>query len=390
MILVAIAAFWISLLLTLYVYIAYPLLVAFLARFSRHTSAEQDFIPHLTLIIPARNEEQWIRHKIENTLALDYPRALLRVLVASDGSTDGTVPIARAFESQGVEVAAFLERQGKQEMLNVLVAQASSEILVMTDTHVLLEPDSLRYLVRHFADPEVGCVTGQRMCILQSGVPQGQGEGVYWRYESWIKQSESRVHSCLGAHGQLYAVRRSVFPRVEKVGEDFYIPMKIIAATGLRVILEPRAIAHTPAAANLTIEFERKTRAHVSFLLTLPLLPELLLPWRNPVWWQYVSHHVLRMAVPLAMVGTLASSIFLAPHSRGFVFAAAAQVMFYAMSAVGFGLALRDIRIKLFYIPFYFVFANVAIARALLRWPARKYDYAWNRTERIPVLKPIA
>jgi cellulose synthase/poly-beta-1,6-N-acetylglucosamine synthase-like glycosyltransferase len=385
MILVALAAFWISLLLTLYVYTAYPLLVAFLARLSRHTKVEQDFLPPLTLIIPARNEEQWIRHKIENTLALDYPKSHLRILVASDGSTDGTVAITREFENQRVEVAAFLERQGKQEMLNVLAAQASSEILVMTDTHVLLDPDSISHLVRHFADPKVGCVTGQRMCILQAGVPQGQGEGVYWRYESWIKQSESRVHSCLGAHGQLYAVRRSVFPHVEKVGEDFYIPMKIIAATGLRVIFEPRAIAHTPAAANLTIEFERKTRAHVSFLLTLPLLPELLLPWRNPVWWQYVSHHVLRMAVPLAMAGTLASSIFLASHSRWFAFAAAAQGMFYTMSAIGLGLALRDIRIKLFYIPFYFLFANAAIGKALIRWPQRKYDYAWNRTERIPV-----
>ena len=318
------------------------------------------------------------RQKIKNTLALDYPRSRMRIVVASDGSTDRTVAIAREFESQGVEAAAFPERRGKQEMLNILAAKASSEILVMTDAQVLLESESVRNLVRHFADPTVGCVAGQRMCILQAGVPQGQGEGVYWRYESWIKRSETRVHSCLGAHGQLYAVRRSVFPQVEKVGEDFYIPMKIIAATGLRVIFEPHAIAHTPAAANLTIEFERKTRAHVSFLLTLPLLPELLIPWQNPVWWQYVSHHVLRMAVPVAMAGMLASSLFLAPPNHWYAIAVVIQGMFYAMSAAGLWLATRDIRVKLFYIPFYFVFANAAIARALWRWPRRKYDYAWN------------
>ena len=385
MILSAIIAFWISLALALYVYAGYPLLVALLAGFSHYAEGKQEYLPQVTLIIPARNEEQWIRHKIENTLALNYPRSLLRILIASDGSTDRTVTIAREFENEAVEVAAFLERTGKQEMLNSLAAEASDEVLVMTDTHVLLQPEALRNLVRHFANPDVGCVTGQRLCILQAGVPQGQGEGVYWRYESWIKRNESRVHSCLGAHGQLYAVRRSVFPRVEKVGEDFYIPMKIIAATGLRIIFEPNAIAHTPAAANLKIEFERKTRAHVSFLLTLPLLPELLLPWRNPVWWQYVSHHVLRMAVPLAMAGALGASIFLAPHSHGYAAAAVAQLMFYAMSVVGLWLALHDIRTKLFYIPFYFVFANAAIAKALLRWPQRKYDYAWNRTERIPV-----
>jgi poly-beta-1,6-N-acetyl-D-glucosamine synthase len=381
----AIAVFWMSLAVVLYVYLGYPLLVALLARFSRFTEAKQGYLPQVTLIIPARNEEQWIRHKIENTLTLDYPLSLLRILIASDGSTDRTVAIAREFENEGVEVAAFVERKGKQEMLNLLAAQTSDEVLVMTDTHVLLEAQSLRNLVEHFADPQVGCVTGQRLCILQHGVPQGQGEGVYWRYESWIKQSESRVHSCLGAHGQLYAVRRSVFPHVEKVGEDFYIPMKIIAATGLRVVFEPRAIAHTPAAANLKIEFERKTRAHVSFLLTLPLLPELLLPWRNPVWWQYVSHHVLRMAVPLAMAGALGAPILLAPHSHWYAAAAAIQSIFYAMSSVGLWLAVHDIRVRLFYIPFYFVFANAAIAKALLRWPRRKYDYAWNRTERIPV-----
>jgi cellulose synthase/poly-beta-1,6-N-acetylglucosamine synthase-like glycosyltransferase len=381
---ITIAAFWISLALILYVYAGYPLLVGLLAGFCRRPQQEQDYLPQVTLIIPARNEEQWIQHKIENTLALDYPADLLHIVVASDGSTDRTVDIARALGKR-VTLAAFSLRQGKQEMLNILAAQSSSEILVMTDTHVLLEPDSLKKLVRHFVDPDVGCVTGQRKCILQAGVPQGQGEGFYWRYESWMKQSESRVHSCLGAHGQLYAVRRSVFPHVEKVGEDFYIPMKIIAATGLRVIFEPRAIAHTPAAANLTIEFERKTRAHVSFLLTLPLLPELMVPWRNPVWWQYVSHHVLRMAVPLAMAGTLASSILLATYSNWYALGVAIQGMFYTTSAVGFWLAIHDRRVKLFYIPFYFVFANAAIAQALWRWPGRKYEYAWNRTERIPV-----
>jgi poly-beta-1,6-N-acetyl-D-glucosamine synthase len=249
----------------------------------------------------------------------------------------------------------------------------------------LLEPESVRLLVRHFADPQVGCATGTRRCILQPGVPQGTGEGLYWRYESWIKENESRLHSCLGAHGQLYAVRRSVFPEVAKVGEDFYIAMKVIAATGLRVIYEPRAIAYTPAAANLTIEFERKTRAHVSFLLTLPLLPELLRPARNPVWWQYLSHHVLRMAVPLALLGLLCSSMLLAVHHPAYWLAVAAQSIFYGLALIGAWLVRHDIRWKLFYVPFYFVFANFALANALWRWPRRQYDYAWQRTERIPV-----
>jgi cellulose synthase/poly-beta-1,6-N-acetylglucosamine synthase-like glycosyltransferase len=379
------AVFWVSLWLVLYVYMGYPVAVWLRARFTPFREADPqaplDFLPQVTLIIPAHNEEAWIRHKLENTLELDYPRQALRIVVASDGSSDRTVEIARQFAEQ--EVAAFTERQGKQEMLNVLAAESRGEVLVMTDTHVLLQPDSVRMLVRHFADPQVGCVTGHRLCILQPGVPQGAGESLYWRYESWIKRSESRLHSCLGAHGQLYAVRGSVFPRVEKVGEDFFIPMKIIAATGKRVLYEPEAVAFTPAAANLSIEFERKTRAHVSFLLTLSLLPELLWPRNNPVWWQYLSHHVLRMAVPLGMAGTLLSAFFLALPF--YAWAAALQCIFYLLAAIGFLLARADIRIKLFYVPFYFTFANLAIARALLRWPRRKYDHAWKRTERIPI-----
>ena len=378
---------WASLALVAYTYAGYPLLVWFLGRRAHRTSKPHEYLVPLTLIIPAHNEEHWIRHKLENTLELDYPRELFRIVVASDGSTDRTVEIAGEFKAQGVEVAAFAERHGKQDMLNILAADAPGEILVMTDTHVLLQPDSVRLLVRHFADPQVGCVTGRRLCILQPGVPQGAGESLYWRYESWIKQSESRVHSAMGAHGQLYAVRRCVFPHVEKVGEDFYIPMKIVASTGLRVIYEPEAIAFTPAAANLKIEFERKTRAHVSFLLTLALLPELLYPRANPVWWQYISHHVLRMLVPLAMAVALVSACALARGNRFYFLAAALQMAFYVLALVGFVLARMDIRPKVFYVPFYFVFANLAVAQAWARWPRRKYDYAWARTERVTIAR---
>lgn len=385
--------FWVSLSLIAYVYVGYPLGIFLVSRFRclvagttrNHVSSRaQSYLPCLTLIIPAHNEELWIRQKLENTLSADYPRELLQIILASDGSTDRTVGIAHEFAAAGVEVAEFQQRIGKQEMLNRVVPQAKGEILVMTDTHVLLQCDAVRMLVRHFANPRVGCVTGKRLCILQKGVVQGEGEGLYWRYESWIKESESRVHSCLGAHGQLYAVRKDVFPHVAKVGEDFFIPMKILATRKLRVIFEPRAIAMTPAAANLGIELERKTRAHVSFLLTLALLKELWNP-RHPAWWQYISHHVLRMAVPVAMLAAFVSSGTLAGSSPFFRFALVVQVFFYAAALIGCLFSKLGKRPKVFYVPFYFVFANFAIVKALLRWPFRKYDYAWKRTERLPV-----
>jgi cellulose synthase/poly-beta-1,6-N-acetylglucosamine synthase-like glycosyltransferase len=340
--------------------------------------------PPVTVIIPAHNEERWIRRKLENTLALDYPKEEMEIVVASDGSDDATAAIAEEFANRGVRVVAFPTRLGKQEMLNRLVPTASGEIIVATDANTLLEPDSLRKLLRHFSDPEVAGATGRRVCITQKQSAPSVGEGLYWRYESWIKESETRVHSCLGAHGQLYAIRKAAFPHVEKVGEDFFIPMKVIASTGHRIVYEPEAVAAIPAAANLRIEFERKTRAHVSFLLTLPMIRELLVPWRSPVWWQLISHHVLRMAAAPVLVLALACSAILAPSNRFYLTTFFAEAVFILLAAGGAILAPYGRRPKLLYVPFYFVFTNAALGLAWLRWPARKYDFAWQRTERLP------
>ena len=377
--------------LVFYTYAGYPLVLALLPRRNRATpgtadSRESDAaaLPRVTIVIPACNEERWIARKIENTLALDYPAKLLEIIVASDGSLDATAEIARGYAARGILVAAFPSRLGKQEMLNRLTPGARGEIIVMTDTNAILERDSLRALVVPFADPQVGCAIGKRVCIIQERSVPSVAESFYWRYESWIKSAESRWHSCLAATGQLYAVRRSVFPHVKRVGEDFYIPMKVLASTGLRIAYVPEAVAAIPAAANLTIEFERKTRAHVAFLISLPLLKELLVPGRTPVWWQFVSHHVFRMLVPPVMIVALASSAALAATDSFYFDATLAQTCFYVFASIGWLLAARGLRPKIFYFPFYFVFVQFALARAWLRWPRKKYDYAWQRTERLP------
>jgi cellulose synthase/poly-beta-1,6-N-acetylglucosamine synthase-like glycosyltransferase len=348
------------------------------------SSAGEAVPPIVTLIIPACNEEVWIARKIKNSLALIYPGERLEIIVASDGSSDRTVEIAQAYESNRLSIAVFHSRVGKQEMLNRLVPRARGEIIVLTDANALLAYDALSQLVRPFADPHVGCAIGRRVCIVQERSVASAAESLYWRYESWIKRAEARLHSCLAATGQLYAVRRSVFPHVERVGEDFYIPMKILAATGKRIAYVPEAVAAIPAAATLAVEFERKTRSHVAFLLSLPLLKDLLIPGRTPVWWQFISHHVLRMLVPPAMLAVLVCSAALAPLSPVWFLALLAQNVFYALAFIGWLFAMRGLRPKLFYFPFYFVFVQLALARAWLRWPRRKYDYAWQRTERLP------
>lgn len=376
---------WVSLVFILYIYVGYPAVVWLLARLRpRPHTVDDNFQPPLTFVIPAYNEEKWIAQKIENSLALEYPKDRFKIVVACDGCSDRTVEIARQYEGDRVQVVAF-PRLGKQGMINHIVPKAETEILVFSDCNAILEPAAIRLLVRHLADPEVGLVTGNRTCVVQTQSGSSTGELMYWRYESLIKSSESALHSCLGAHGQLYAARKSIFPFVEKVGEDFYIPLKIMESTNKRVIFEPNAMTHIPAAASIKTEFERKARAHVSGLLIMARLPRLLNPLRNPSWWEYVSHHVGRMLVPVAIITAFISSGAVAGLScwlRSMFFA---QCLFYLLAFIGFVLVQFGIRMKLFYVPFYFVFANAAIGLALIRWPLRRYDHAWERTERIPI-----
>jgi cellulose synthase/poly-beta-1,6-N-acetylglucosamine synthase-like glycosyltransferase len=376
--------FWTAIALVFYTYAGYPLVLALGAHRKQQENNENDTVlPAVTLIIPACNEERWIARKVENTLSLTYPRDRLEIVVASDGSTDRTAEIARRYQRPGITVMAFPTRLGKQEMLNRLVPGTRGEIVAITDTNALLAKDAIEQLVRPFADPHVGCAIGRRVCVLQQRSVASLAESFYWRYESWIKQAESRWHSCLAATGQLYAVRRSVFPHVERVGEDFYIPMKVLASTGKRSVYVPSAVAAIPAAANLSIEFERKTRAHVAFLISLPLLRDLLVPGRTAVWWQFISHHVLRMLVPPALLAAFLVSFAVASANPPYFFATLAQILFYGFAFTGWIFAAIGQRPKIFYLPFYFVFVQLALAQAWLRWPRGKFDYAWQRTERL-------
>lgn len=376
---------WMSLALIVYVYGLYPLLIAMIATSKPRRPAPEileDAWPRIAVLIPAFNEERWLARKIENTLALDYPADKLRVIVASDGSTDRSVEIAREYSARGVERIEFPSRVGKSEVLNRLIPQLDEEIVLLTDANALLDPAAARRLVRHFADASTGAVAGRRICAVQRSSAPSVGEGLYWRYESWIKSSESRVHSATCADGQIYAVRRAAVARVTKGGEDFLIPMTMVSR-GLRFVFEPEAIAAVPAAAGLAAEFRRKVRSHVSFLLNAWMLRRLLIPWRNPGWWQLFSHHILRMAVPPAMAVAFIASELLAKSGSFYAGLFVGQAAFYLFAAVGFPLAYLGRRSKLFYIPFYFVFAQTALGVAWWRWACGQREFVWQRTERL-------
>ena len=384
--------FWVSALLVLHVYVGYPVGIYVRSKLHRAGARPKESasgeLPYVTVLIPAYNEQRWIARKIENTLAIEYPSDRLQVLLASDGCTDNTVDIARQYVEHGVEVNHRAERSGKTATLNRVVPTARGEIILMTDCNALLPANTLQLLTPHFQDPNVGCVTGERVC-LHTGSSASEGEGLYWRYEAWIKNSESHLGSCLGSNGQVMAVRKALFPQIPVIGDDFYVPMKILISTGAQVRFEPRAKAAIPAAANLRLELERKVRSHVSLLRDLPYLKGGLNPLRSRIWWGFLSHHVLRLFVPFALLTALASATILWRCMGIYGLSTIGQGFFYGAAILGYAFARRGLRWRIVYLPFYFVYANLGAFLAWIRWARGNHQYAWQRTERIlPAAEP--
>lgn len=207
-----ISIFWASVLLLAYVYLGYPLLILLWARLRPRDSIESDIQPSISILVVAHNESHRLAGRLENLLALAYPVDRVEVLLGSDGSNDGTEALAGGFRHPRLRILAFPARRGKAAVLNDLVEQARGEILVMTDARQRFAMDALEKLVRHFADPAVGAVSGELVLTPNvNGTAVGDGVGIYWRYEKLIRSSESLADSTVGATGAIYAIRRDLF-----------------------------------------------------------------------------------------------------------------------------------------------------------------------------------
>ena len=221
--------FWLCVLFVFYVYAGYPLLLALLARFRQAAAEYPEATPGVTLLIAAYNEEGVLATKLENALALHYPREQLQVLVAADGSDDATVDIARSYADRGVQLSYDTTRRGKMSAINRAMASARHEIVAFSDANNLYAADTLRELVRPFSDPRVGAVTG-RKTMLEGERMLGQADGLYWRYELFIKEQETRLGCCVGVSGEVFALRAALFtpPPPEIINDDFYMALDVI------------------------------------------------------------------------------------------------------------------------------------------------------------------
>ena len=336
------AAFWFSVFVIGYTYLGYPLLLSLWARVARRTPRKADWqsagkFPSISVVIAARNEAAQLPARVKNILQLNYPGER-EIIVVSDGSTDGTAEAVSALKAgvRFVEVPAG----GKPLALNAGVAASTGDVLVFADARQRFAPAALTALVSNLADPSIGGATGELLldCEEQGSVDTrvGEGIGLYWKYEKWMRRNESRVWSTLGATGAIYALRRICWTPLPAgtLLDDVLEPMRAVLM-GCRIVFEERAIAYDRASADAAAESRRKTRTLAGNYQILVQEPRLLLPFVNPVWLQYVSHKIGRLVVPWALVGLFASSLALAPGNSWFAVPLFFQGIFYGLALAG-------------------------------------------------------
>jgi glycosyltransferase involved in cell wall biosynthesis len=380
----------------LYTYVVFPLLVLARAALRPRPHHEADILPSVTVVIAAHNEEASIGQKLENVLGLDYPRDQLQVVVASDGSDDGTEEIVRGFEDRGVRLLG-LPRVGKAAALNAAVAAAKSDILVFSDANSMYAPDAIKMLVRPFADPEVGGVAGnQRYVAVADADAIASGEQRYWDFDRMLKDAESRGGNVISATGAIYAIRRELFADVPADVTDDFVTSTRVIAQGYRLVFAPGAVAYEPVAKSGGLEFDRKVRIMTRGLTGVVVMRRLLDPRAHGFYAvQLFTHKVLRrlMAVPLLLVALGGASLW----RRGAVYRVAtlAQAVVYGLGALGLLLPGRPLaRKKPVVLATFFCFANLASLKAasnLLRgrrnahWEPRRSETGPETTPNEPV-----
>jgi poly-beta-1,6-N-acetyl-D-glucosamine synthase len=379
-------AFWGAVAVLAYTFAGYPALVSLLAAIApRPLHCGRRERPTVSVLIVAHDEARTIAARIENCLALDYPRRRLEIVIASDGSTDGTVEIARRYArgdrpGPAVRVLAYPWRRGKPSVLNDSIPQCAGELVLLGDARQRWEPEVIRRLVENFADPRVGAASGELHLVNDEGRAVGEGVGAYWRYEKAIRRAESAVHSTVGATGAIYAIRRRLFEPIphDTLTDDVLIPLRV-ARAGYRVIFDDRARAWDRVAASARAEYVRKRRT-IAGVLQLFLREGWL--WRptHAVWIQAISHKLLRLAAPFFMLIALGSSAALASRPGVYRAAFLAQAAFYAAAALGAVLRGRSGRLaRALAIPYAFCLLNLTTVASLWHFARGRHSVRWQK-----------
>jgi cellulose synthase/poly-beta-1,6-N-acetylglucosamine synthase-like glycosyltransferase len=383
-------AFWLSLLIVFYTYIGYGLLLALLVAIKhmlqgRSSRQLAEFLPDVTLVVPSYNESDILEEKIHNCLALDYPEDKLSIMFITDGSTDNSPEIVGKYPR--IKLLHSAERAGKSAAENRAIRQVKTPFVVFCDANTELNPEAIRLMVQHYADPKVGAVSGEKKVIQQTlDSASGAGEGLYWKYESFLKKKDAELHSLVGAAGELISFRTALFEPLEHdtILDDFIATLRI-AAQGYKVAYEPRAFAAETPSASSEEEMKRKIRICAGGWQSMSRLLFLLNPFRYGILsFQYISHRVLRWSLtPLLLLLLLPLNLYLHMQSGGiYSLILLAQVFFYLCSLLGWQLESRKIRLKALFIPFYFSMMQVAVFAGFFRFIKGSQQASWEKVRR--------
>lgn len=379
--------FWVVLLLMAYVHLGYPAAAWLRALVRPLPHAPSPIEPAVSVVVVAYNEATRVAARLENLLALDYPKDKLEIILASDGSTDATVERARQYAEAGVVVRAFHTRRGKAAVLNDAIASAMGEIVVLADARQRFDPGAVRALVRNFADPSVGAVSGELLMTPDAaGAAVGKGVCFYWRYEKFIRRNESRAGSTVGATGAIYAIRKVLFEPIpeDTILDDVLIPLRIVR-DGYRVLFEPEARAFDGASATARQEFVRKVRTIAGTFQLLVREMWVFDPFRNAVWFETISHKALRLMLPLLQLIVLTVNLRLATYVPVYRMVLAAQLLFYLAALAG--AAQRQTRRPLIVltVPYTICLLTWATIVGFVHFITRRQKATWDRVQLSPV-----
>lgn len=386
--------FWCSLFIVAYTYIGYGVLLYTLVRIKElftpsHPPGLPAELPAVTLFIAAFNEEKVVDEKMANCRTLDYPENKLKIVWITDGSNDGTNSKLASYPE--AEILFQPERRGKTAALNRGVPFVTTPYTVFTDANTMLNREAIKEIIRPFSDLKVGCVAGEkRIAVKESDNASSGGEGFYWKYESKLKSWDARLYSAVGAAGELFAIRTSLFEEMpdDTLLDDFILSMRI-AQKGYKIAYSNTAYALETGSADIKNEEKRKVRIAAGGLQAVKRLSSLLIP--NPfrlgmLRFQYLSHRVLRWSVTPVLLFMLlplnAILAFISHHSPLYLTILALQLLFYLLAAIGARQQQKHIRNKILFIPYYFLFMNLNVIKGFSYLRKNRGKGTWEKAQR--------
>ncbi|MBI5742135.1 MAG: glycosyltransferase family 2 protein [Nitrospirae bacterium] len=374
--------YWSAVAIILYVYMGYPLILKLLSGYFHKPVHKREIEPEVTLLICAYNEEEVIEEKVKNCLQLDYPRRKLKIVIASDGSTDRTNDIVRGYVDERLILMDYPERRGKMTVINDTVPKLESEIIVFSDANTMYREDAIKKLARNFNDPSVGAVSAD--VVLHNEATFGKSESLYYRYERWIQQKESEFGSIIGADGGMYAIRRRLFvqPSSNIILDDFVISMNVVLG-GQRLVYDREALGYEKSSDSPKTEFLRKSRVIAGAIQSIMQKEGVPTVRQKGVFFCYASHKFLRWMIPLILIILFIVNLRLYYLTGEFIYAVTikAQTIFYLLAAADMFIA-KIIRLRITSLPFYFCLVNGAALYGIYKGLFSKQPVKWQKFSR--------